>query len=194
MAGSRGSIAGRIPGKTLIGRGGPPGGGRSDNGAAASIRLASSRSSQCTEFEALLFSDCQQFALGIGKPELTGPLQAIRDAFSNPEEIDDSPDTAPSKRVAALIPGYHKAFDGNPCRAGNRLGCHASGMSTLQCVVEAVGDTLEVSCTPITAGRQRLPWACGHWSPSAHFNRGYPRLSEIANFPRNSGEGQSLMS
>ena len=64
------------------------------------------------EFEALLFSDCERFALGIDKPELTGPLQAIRDAFSNPEEIDDSPDTAPSKRVATLIPGYQKPLMG----------------------------------------------------------------------------------
>ena len=64
------------------------------------------------EFEALLFSDCERFALGIGKPELTGALQAIRDAFSNPEEIDDSPDTAPSKRVVAHIPGYQKPLMG----------------------------------------------------------------------------------
>ena len=28
------------------------------------------------EFEALLFSDCERFALGIDKPEMTGPLQA----------------------------------------------------------------------------------------------------------------------
>ncbi len=70
------------------------------------------------EFEALLFSDCEQFALGIGKSELTGPLQAIRDAFSNPEEIDDSPDTAPSKRVAALIPGYQKPLMGTLAALG----------------------------------------------------------------------------
>ena len=64
------------------------------------------------EFEALLFSDCERFAVGIGKPEMTGPLQVIRDAFSNPEEIDDSPDTAPSKRVLALVPGYQKPLMG----------------------------------------------------------------------------------
>ena len=64
------------------------------------------------EFEALLFSDCERFALGIGNPKMTDPLQAIRDAFSTPEEIDDSPDTAPSKRVLALIPGYQKPLMG----------------------------------------------------------------------------------
>ena len=64
------------------------------------------------EFEALLFSDCERFARGIGQPEMTSPLQEIRNAFSNPEEIDDSPDTAPSKRVIALIPGYQKPLMG----------------------------------------------------------------------------------
>ena len=64
------------------------------------------------EFEALLFSDCQSFARGIYKPETAGPLQAIRDSFSNPEEIDDSPDTAPSKRILKLIPGYQKPLMG----------------------------------------------------------------------------------
>ena len=64
------------------------------------------------EFEALLFSDCELFALGIGQPELAERLQAIRDAFGSPEEVDDSPDTAPSKRILALIPGYQKPLTG----------------------------------------------------------------------------------
>ena len=64
------------------------------------------------EFEALLFSDCERFALGIGRPEVTGPLQEIRNTFSNPEEIDDSPNTAPSRRILALIPGYQKPLMG----------------------------------------------------------------------------------
>ena len=64
------------------------------------------------EFEALLFSDCEGFARGIGRPELRGSLQAIRDAFGNPEEIDDAPETAPSKRVGSLVPGYDKPTQG----------------------------------------------------------------------------------
>lgn len=64
------------------------------------------------EFEALLFSDCERFGAGIGRPDLGPRLQAIRDAFANPEEIDDSPVTAPSKRVARLMPGYRKPLLG----------------------------------------------------------------------------------
>jgi hypothetical protein len=60
------------------------------------------------EFEALLFSDCAAFGRGIGRPDLDGDFQEIRDAFGNPEEIDDSPETAPSKRVDRLVRGYEK--------------------------------------------------------------------------------------
>jgi hypothetical protein len=64
------------------------------------------------EFEGLLFSDCNAFSRGIGRPEMEGKLQAIRDRFKTPEEINDSPTTAPSKRIAALVPGYSKPFLG----------------------------------------------------------------------------------
>lgn len=64
------------------------------------------------EFEGLLFSDCNNFAEGIGKPGLAQAFQAIRDQFSTPEEINDSPDTAPSKRVMRLVPGYQKPLFG----------------------------------------------------------------------------------
>ena len=65
------------------------------------------------EFEALLFSDCDRFGQGIDRPELTPRFQEIRDQFATPEEIDDSPDTAPSKRVAELVPGYQKPLMGS---------------------------------------------------------------------------------
>ena len=64
------------------------------------------------EFEAMLFSDCTAFARGIGSPDLAPSLQAIRDGFASPEEIDDSPVTAPSKHIATLIPGYQKPTQG----------------------------------------------------------------------------------
>lgn len=64
------------------------------------------------EFEGLLFSDCVRFGQGIGRPELTPRFQAIRDAFATPEEINDSPITAPSKRVQELVSGYQKPLLG----------------------------------------------------------------------------------
>ena len=65
------------------------------------------------EFEAMLFSDCERFSLGIGRPELAPSFQEVRDGFASPEEIDDSPSTAPSKRIQNLMPGYQKPLLGN---------------------------------------------------------------------------------
>ncbi|MFZ2445973.1 MAG: DUF4276 family protein [Syntrophobacteraceae bacterium] len=64
------------------------------------------------EFEGLLFSDCEAFARGIGQPGLAIDFKAIRNEFCSPEEINDSPITAPSKRVGALVPGYTKPIMG----------------------------------------------------------------------------------
>ena len=64
------------------------------------------------EFEALLFSDCDQFGRGIGRQDLAASCQGIRDQFASPEEIDDSPDTAPSKRAESLVAGYQKPLLG----------------------------------------------------------------------------------
>ena len=64
------------------------------------------------EFEGLLFSDTTRFALGIGRPDLSLKFQAIRDQFATPEEINDSPVTAPSRRIIDLVPGYEKPLMG----------------------------------------------------------------------------------
>ena len=64
------------------------------------------------EFEALLFSDCERFGRGIGRLDLISAFQAIRESFATPEEIDDSPITAPSKRVEVLVAGYQKPLLG----------------------------------------------------------------------------------
>lgn len=64
------------------------------------------------EFEALLFSDCDRFGAAIGRAELIPRFQQIRDSFESPEEIDESPNQAPSKRIEALYPGYQKPILG----------------------------------------------------------------------------------
>ena len=64
------------------------------------------------EFEALLFSDCASFVKAIGRPELLHHFQNIRQSFDNPEEIDDSKATAPSKRIMDVVPEYEKPLYG----------------------------------------------------------------------------------
>lgn len=65
------------------------------------------------EFEGLLFSDAARFGQSIGRPDLVPHLQKIRDEFETPEEINDSPHTAPSKRILELLPSYQKPLIGN---------------------------------------------------------------------------------
>lgn len=72
------------------------------------------------EFEALLFSDCAVLAGATGRSDLTAGFQAIRDEFETPEQIDDAPALAPSKRILALAPEYRKLVDG--VRAAERIG------------------------------------------------------------------------
>ena len=64
------------------------------------------------EFEGMLFSDCCRFGDGIGRPDLVPQFQQIRSQFESPEHIDDSPTTAPSKRIEQIIPGYQKPLLG----------------------------------------------------------------------------------
>jgi hypothetical protein len=64
------------------------------------------------EFEAMLFSDPDRFAQEIGRASLSGSFRAIRDEFQSPEDINDSAETAPSKRIQRLFPGYEKPLFG----------------------------------------------------------------------------------
>ncbi len=64
------------------------------------------------EFEGLLFSDCDSFSRAIGRPALAPQFRNIRAAFESPEEINDSPLTAPSKRILGLAPEYQKPLMG----------------------------------------------------------------------------------
>jgi hypothetical protein len=75
------------------------------------------------EFEGLLFSDCAGFSRGIGLPALEAEFRKIRDQFTTPEEINDSPITAPSKRVIDLVPGYQKPLLGSLAALEIGLSC-----------------------------------------------------------------------
>lgn len=69
---------------------------------------------QLHEFEALLFSYPDRFALEY--LEHQKPVQKLKDILqsfhSNPELIDEGPNTAPSKRILANIPEYSKVGSG----------------------------------------------------------------------------------
>ena len=75
---------------------------------------------QVHEFEGLLFSDTAAFAAALGQQNLALQFTAVRNAFGTPEEINDDPNTAPSKRIATHYPQYDKVIDGT--LAAQRIG------------------------------------------------------------------------
>lgn len=68
---------------------------------------------QLYEFEGLLFSDPNAMACKIGKADLTDAFVAIRDQFETPEHVNNSPDTAPSKRIKKHFKQYDKVVHGS---------------------------------------------------------------------------------
>jgi len=64
------------------------------------------------EYENLLFSDPAAFAEALRRPGLAARFQDVRNNFPTPEDINDGPETAPSKRVAAVCQSYRKVIDG----------------------------------------------------------------------------------
>jgi hypothetical protein len=65
------------------------------------------------EFESLLFSDVSKLCVvEPGWQEQSKPLIAARAAVDNPEWINDSPQTAPSRRLEQLHPRYRKVRHG----------------------------------------------------------------------------------
>ncbi|MFU3311917.1 DUF4276 family protein [Pseudomonas sp. DC3200b2] len=67
---------------------------------------------QMYEYEALLFSDPDAFAIGVDRISLNQHLKAISAQFESPEHINNSPVTAPSKRIEALMADYQKPLMG----------------------------------------------------------------------------------
>lgn len=65
---------------------------------------------QVHEFEALLFVDPMAFRQW-ADDHVVARLQSIA-ANNAPEDINDNPATAPSKRILAALPGYQKPFHG----------------------------------------------------------------------------------
>lgn len=60
------------------------------------------------ETEALIFSEPEACELSVPDPEVREALSRIRRQFSSPEDIDEGPETAPSKRILRIMPTYKK--------------------------------------------------------------------------------------
>lgn len=68
------------------------------------------------EFEGLLFSDVEQFSwvLDGWNDQARAALAAVRAAFPDPESINNSPQTAPSKRLQAIFGATYSKTEHGP--------------------------------------------------------------------------------
>lgn len=64
------------------------------------------------EFEALLFVDTGKFAEWTDGYKTVITLGDQAQKYATPEDINDSPESAPSKRILEAMPGYQKTFHG----------------------------------------------------------------------------------
>jgi hypothetical protein len=64
------------------------------------------------EFEALLFSSLTELPQVLIEPRKKKEFEAIRASVGSPEEINERPDFAPSKRIIRLFPSYKKTVHG----------------------------------------------------------------------------------
>lgn len=64
------------------------------------------------EFESLLFAGAEKFGEWTDDSAAVISLQAVAGSYATPEDINNSPLTAPSKRILAAMPSYQKTFHG----------------------------------------------------------------------------------
>ncbi len=64
------------------------------------------------EFEGLLFSDPDALAQALKAPDRAQRFHEVRNQFPTPEDINDGRETAPSKRILSVHPGYKKVIQG----------------------------------------------------------------------------------
>ena len=101
---------------------------------------------QMYEFEGLLFTDAQAFEwIGDGwNDEAKQALESVKSGFTTPEDINNSRQTAPSKRILAIFPeGSYSKTEHGPL------------------IAKAIGlDAIRASCPAFNAWVERLKaWA-----------------------------------
>ena len=110
------------------------------------------------EFEGLLFSDVQAFVNQPGFPDAcVDELRAVRNQFTTPEDINDDPGTAPSKRIGRVIPRYDKVLHGPALAATIGLGTIRSECPRFDAWVarlESLGDGIGVARDMIDGKRR----------------------------------------
>jgi len=67
---------------------------------------------QLHEFEAMIFVSPRDAALTLMEERKEREMSKIKKSFRSPEEIDENPDTVPSRRLEKIFPAYKKMLHG----------------------------------------------------------------------------------
>ena len=104
------------------------------------------------EFETLLFSDVDAFAAVLPgvSDEVVPALRHICSQFPGPEDVNDNPATAPSKRIAGAMPEYRKVVHGSLIAGETGL------------------DAIRRECRRFNAWMERLEILAGRLRDSSH--------------------------
>ena len=113
------------------------------------------------EFEGLLFSDVEVFATELNFPQdSVADLRGVREQFDTPEDINDQAQTAPSKRIAGIIPTYSKVLHG-PVLAReiglDTIRAECPGFDAWITRLESLGDDVDVAPDPTGGSRRYGP-------------------------------------
>lgn len=65
---------------------------------------------QLHEFEAILFSSQEGFTFQFDNDKILSELEKVRNRYPNPEDINDSPETAPSKRISKILEKHGQKY------------------------------------------------------------------------------------
>lgn len=116
---------------------------------------------QLHEFEALLFAAKDGFSYCYGDDTRCAELFKIVDKYDNPEEINSSPDGAPSKRMLAIIPEYEKMIDGNTVIMQNGMECIMRKCPRFHNWIEKIVTKLHLSASGSLAENENTEQANG---------------------------------
>ena len=127
------------------------------------------------EFEAWLFSSPTELPRVMTESRKQAQFEAIRASVPTPEEINERPEFAPSKRIEALFPAYKKTLHGPTTAGAHRAGAEFARVSAFRRVDEEAGG---FRCGMIT----ELRFANGRLARRRHRARRAPPRSTAALF------------
>lgn len=96
------------------------------------------------EFEALYFSNPSVFG-NIFDNAVQSKIEAIREQYPNPEDINDGANTAPSKRLLSIITNYNKVLSGRAIAVNTGIDAFMENCPRFNTWIETLKEKLDLN-------------------------------------------------